>query len=71
MMFLLRTAFWLSVVIFLIPVDHAAEQQAETAKVQPIGALAPGFAIAWTVLGLNLLGDGIRDYTDPTLRGDR
>ncbi|MFN8047605.1 MAG: ABC transporter permease [Ancrocorticia sp.] len=42
-----------------------------TVLVQPIGALAPGFAIAWTVLGLNLLGDGIRDYTDPTLRGDR
>ncbi len=39
MMFLLRTAFWLSVVIFLIPVDHTAEQQAETAMVQPIGAL--------------------------------
>ena len=42
-----------------------------TVLVQPIGALAPGFAIAWTVLGLNLLGDGIRDYTDPTLRGNR
>lgn len=42
-----------------------------TVSVQPLGALAPGFAIAWTVLGLNLLGDGIRDYTDPTLRGDR
>ncbi|WP_370674788.1 DUF5330 domain-containing protein [Pleomorphomonas sp. PLEO] len=39
MMFLLRTAFWLSVVIFLIPVDHTAEQQAQTARVQPIGAL--------------------------------
>lgn len=39
MMFLLRTAFWLSIVIFLIPVDHAAEQQAQAARVQPIGAL--------------------------------
>lgn len=39
MMFLLRTAFWLSIVIFLIPVDHTAEQQAQTARVQPIGAL--------------------------------
>ncbi len=29
----------------------------------------PGFAILWTVLGLNLLGDGIRDMMDPHLRG--
>ncbi len=27
--------------------------------------LAPGLAIAVTVLGLNLLGDGLRDLTDP------
>ena len=49
MMFLLRTAFWLSVVIFLIPVDHAAEQQAETAKVQPIGALEAASAAQATI----------------------
>ncbi len=42
-----------------------------TVSVRPLSALAPGIAIAWTVLGLNLLGDGIRDFTDPTLRGDR
>lgn len=42
-----------------------------TVSVQPWAALAPGLAIAWTVLGLNLLGDGLRDLTDPTLRGDR
>lgn len=29
----------------------------------------PGLAILWTVLGLNLLGDGIRDMLDPHLRG--
>lgn len=29
----------------------------------------PGLAILWTVLGLNLLGDGIRDMMDPHLRG--
>ncbi len=29
-----------------------------------------GLAIMVTVLGLNLLGDGIRDVLDPTLRGD-
>jgi len=29
--------------------------------------LAPGIAICTTVLGLNLLGDGLRDLTDPTI----
>jgi peptide/nickel transport system permease protein len=28
----------------------------------------PGMAIAMTVLGLNLLGDGLRDYLDPRLK---
>ena len=32
-------------------------------------AIAPGIAIALSVLGLNLLGDGLRDALDPTLRG--
>lgn len=49
MMFLLRTAFWLSVVIFLIPVDHSAEQQAEAARVQPIGALEAASAAQATI----------------------
>ncbi len=31
-------------------------------------ALFPGFAILLTVLGLNLMGDGLRDLTDPRLR---
>jgi peptide/nickel transport system permease protein len=31
-------------------------------------AIAPGVAIALSVLGLNLLGDGLRDRLDPTLR---
>ncbi|MEQ9815142.1 MAG: ABC transporter permease [Azospirillaceae bacterium] len=31
-------------------------------------ALAPGIAIALAVLGLNLLGDGLRDVLDPRLR---
>jgi peptide/nickel transport system permease protein len=30
--------------------------------------LAPGIAIGVTVLGLNLLGDGLRDLADPRLR---
>ena len=32
-------------------------------------AITPGLAIAAGVLGLNLLGDGLRDALDPTLRG--
>lgn len=34
----------------------------------PHMALMPGFAIILTVLGLNLLGDGLRDWLDPRLR---
>ena len=34
----------------------------------PLIALFPGVAIALTVLGLNLLGDGLRDVLDPRLR---
>ncbi len=37
----------------------------------PWAAIVPGIAIAWTVLGLNLLGDGLRERLDPSLRGDR
>jgi ABC-type dipeptide/oligopeptide/nickel transport system permease subunit len=29
----------------------------------------PGFLIAMSVLGVNLLGDGLRDRLDPSLRG--
>lgn len=43
----------------------------DTLSVQPIAAIVPGIAIAWTVLGLNLLGDGLRERLDPSLRGDR
>jgi peptide/nickel transport system permease protein len=34
-------------------------------------ALFPGFAIAFSVLGLNLMGDGLRDVIDPRLRSVR
>jgi peptide/nickel transport system permease protein len=34
-------------------------------------AVFPGLAIALSVLGLNLLGDGLRDSLDPRLRGRR
>lgn len=34
----------------------------------PLLAVWPGLAIALTVLGFNLLGDGLRDYFDPKTR---
>jgi len=37
----------------------------------PLQAVFPGLAIVVTVLGLNLLGDGLRDRLDPRLRGGR
>jgi len=37
----------------------------------PHMALFPGIAIIFTVLGLNLLGDGLRDLLDPKLRRER
>ncbi|WP_438355008.1 ABC transporter permease [Microbacterium sp. CJ88] len=40
--------------------------------VHPLSVIWPGLAITVTVLGLNLLGDGLREATDPTLsRGRR
>jgi len=36
----------------------------------PHMAIVPGLAIVFTVLGLNLLGDGLRDYYDPKIRRD-
>ena len=37
----------------------------------PHMAIFPGLAIVVTVLGLNLLGDGLRDALDPRLRRSR
>jgi peptide/nickel transport system permease protein len=39
--------------------------------VAPYQAIFPGMAIVITVLGLNLLGDGLRDILDPRLRRER
>ena len=36
-------------------------------SVAPWTILYPGLMIAYIVLGLNLLGDGLRDYFDPKL----
>ena len=37
----------------------------------PLLAVFPGLAITFAVLGLNLLGDGMRDWLDPRLRRER
>ncbi|WP_342077744.1 ABC transporter permease [Yoonia sp. SS1-5] len=37
-------------------------------SIAPHTALVPGFAILLMVLGLNLLGDGLRDWLDPRIR---
>ena len=37
----------------------------------PHMAIVPGLAIVFTVLGLNLLGDGLRDLLDPRLARER
>jgi peptide/nickel transport system permease protein len=34
-------------------------------EISPWPAIFPGLAIAWAVLGFNLLGDGLRDLLDP------
>ncbi len=46
--------------------------EAQTLMFQaPLLAIFPGLAIMITVLGLNLLGDGLRDLLDPRLRRQR
>jgi peptide/nickel transport system permease protein len=37
-------------------------------SIAPHTALVPGFAILLMVLGLNLMGDGLRDWLDPRIR---
>jgi len=37
-------------------------------SIAPHTALIPGLAIVFMVLGLNLLGDGLRDRLDPRIR---
>ena len=39
--------------------------------IAPWISLAPGLAMGITVLGISLLGDGLREFLDPRLRGQR
>lgn len=47
---------------------HAARS---TMEFYPWAAIFPGLAICFSVLGLNLLGDGLRDVLDPRLSEER
>ena len=40
-------------------------------SISPWMAIFPGIAIAWAVLGFNLLGDGLRDTLDPKMMKER
>ncbi len=43
----------------------------DSVPLSPWPAVFPGAILALTVLGLNLIGDGVRDLLDPTLRQSR
>ncbi|MEV1290378.1 ABC transporter permease [Micromonospora sp. NPDC049679] len=47
------------------------QEAQSTVSVAPWNVLLPGLAVAVTVIGLNLLGDGLREALDPQLRRDR
>ncbi|MBZ4488690.1 ABC transporter permease [Microbacterium sp. cx-55] len=62
----------LSYLGFGAPVTEASwgvllSQLQQYLSVHPLSVVWPGLAITLTVLGFNLLGDGLRDATDPTL----
>jgi peptide/nickel transport system permease protein len=42
------------------------QEAQSTLRISPYPVLVPGLAIVFTVLGWSLLGDGLRDYLDPT-----
>jgi peptide/nickel transport system permease protein len=44
-------------------------EQQDYIATRPLLVVWPGLAVAITVLGLNLLGDALRDATDPRVRG--
>jgi len=44
---------------------------ATTAVVYPWIPIFPGIAISLAVFAFNFLGDGLRDFLDPRLRGSR
>ncbi|OKI56394.1 ABC transporter permease [Micromonospora sp. CB01531] len=47
------------------------QEAQSTVSVAPWNVLLPGLAVAVTVVGVNLLGDGLREVLDPQLRQER
>jgi peptide/nickel transport system permease protein len=47
------------------------QEAQSTVSVAPWNVLLPGIAVAVTVIGVNLLGDGLRELLDPQLRQSR
>jgi peptide/nickel transport system permease protein len=45
------------------------QEQQNYIAIRPLLVIWPGIAVALAVLGFNLLGDGLREATDPRLRG--
>lgn len=48
---------------------RSIEQSARFMHLNPHAVIWPSVAISATVLGLNILGDSLRDHLDPRLRG--
>jgi peptide/nickel transport system permease protein len=42
-----------------------------TVLVAPLGAVLPGILLVVTIVGINLLADGLRDVVDPSARSGR
>jgi len=56
------------------PMPSWGRMLAEAQTMMSLGphlAIFPGLAIILAVLGLNLMGDGLRDALDPRLRGQK
>ena len=49
--------------------DDAHRRRTITCRAAPFLAIFPGVAIVLSVLGFNLIGDGLREALDPKLRG--
>ena len=49
--------------------DDADATRTATSRSAPLLAIFPGVAIVLSVLGFNLIGDGLREALDPKLRG--
>ena len=54
-----------------IPGRMAAVGETSTVLVSPAAAILPGILLVATIIGMNLLADGLRDVADPASRSIR